>query len=89
MKILLVLGLFIVFIAVFFVLFVSDMLLKNYIECNSESGVITCDLGTIELPFFYGIFMIAAFIVVAGVAIHLIAKTLLSPQVHITESEGR
>ena len=69
-----VVGMVVVFISVFFVLFTYDGLMKDYLECNTLERVDCADVST--LGFGVGLFIVFSFIIVDGGVIYILTTNI-------------
>ncbi len=65
MKVLIVIGLLVIFISAFFVMFIVDEISENNMDCStSDSGKTVCSLKSVDGSFFMSVIMIVVFAVV-------------------------
>ena len=76
MKILILIGMVIVFISVFFMFFIYDTSIKNNLACFTDEDV-TCG-QEVASGVIMGAFMILMFIVIDIITIYIIGNTALS-----------
>ena len=79
MKVLIVIGMLIVFISAFFMLFIFDVMIKGGMTCLYEEGLTGCESGNIGLNFMIGLLLVAVFAIVDIAALYLIFNNIFKP----------
>lgn len=72
MKILIAIGMVIIFISVFFILLTSDALVRASFQCTADDGESICIYKGITGPGLFGIFIIGFFILIDILTVYLI-----------------
>jgi uncharacterized membrane protein len=78
MKILIVIGMVIIFISAFFIMFIFDTVVKNQIRCMSGLEEGRCDLKSSASSLVLGMALIAMFLIVDSGVLYLIIKSITS-----------
>lgn len=81
MKILIFIGMLIVFISAFFIFFIFDVVMKENISCLNQKENLECNTSHAVRSVMIGLGFIGGFIIVDGIVIYLIMK-------HLTASTG-
>ena len=76
MKIIIILGMVIIFISAFFMLFIFDRVVKDQISCMAGLEATTCDLSQTGKSLIMGIALIAMFLIVDSGVLYLIIKSI-------------
>lgn len=76
MKILIVIGMIIVFISAFFILFIFETSVRNNVLCFTDSDV-TCGAEVVG-TMITGLLMIGMFILVDAITVYIIVNTAMS-----------
>ncbi|MEM7815666.1 MAG: hypothetical protein QXN71_00935 [Candidatus Aenigmatarchaeota archaeon] len=78
MKVIIAIGMVIIFISTFFMLFIFDTVIRRHISCISsiESG--DCNLRETGTSLIIGIAFIAMFLIIDSAVLYLIIKTITS-----------
>jgi len=78
MKIIIFIGMLIIFISAFFILFIFDSVIKDQIKCMSGFEENTCSLRQTGTSLIIGIFIIAMFLIIDSAVLYLIIKNITS-----------
>ena len=76
MKLLILIGMVIIFISAFFTLFIFDTVIKSNLRCLADSDAEGCNDGVTSTPVVFGFVMIAFFIVIDALVIYVIMKSI-------------
>lgn len=68
-----VIGMIVVFISVFFVIFTYDNLIKDYVDCTSGKEI--CD-SSVNMAFGIGLFIIISFLIVDGGVVYILMSNM-------------
>ncbi len=72
MKVLITIGMLIIFISVFFMLLTGDAMLKSSLDCAQEGGRTTCTFTGFTGPAILGLFIIGFFVLIDMLTVYLI-----------------
>jgi hypothetical protein len=78
MKILIIIGMVIIFISAFFILFIFDTTVKKQIQCMSGLEQGGCDMKAASSSLVIGIALIAMFLIVDSGVLYIIIKSITS-----------
>jgi hypothetical protein len=76
MRILITIGMIIVFVSVFFILLTGNTMLKNAFNCTEEDGRTICTFRGLMGPPAFGIFIIAFFVMIDILTVYLIVTNI-------------
>lgn len=76
MKILIFIGMVIIFISVFFILFIFDAAIKEQVKCMAGFESNSCDLKEAAQSLIIGLAFIAMFLIVDSGVLYMIIKTI-------------
>ena len=79
MKLLIAIGMLIVFISAFFMLLIFDVMIKGGMSCLYEEGLTGCESGEMGFNFIVGLMLIAVFAIIDIAAMYLIFNSLFKP----------
>jgi hypothetical protein len=77
MKVLILIGMLIIFISAFFSFFIFDTLIRDNINCGLQGGE-GCDGSGTGLPLMFGLMMIVFFIIIDILVVYVILKSIAS-----------
>lgn len=78
MKILIAIGMVIIFISAFFILFILDGLMKNQLKCAVGMEASSCDQREAGKAIIIGLAFIAMFLIIDGGVLYMIIKSITS-----------
>jgi hypothetical protein len=76
MKVLITIGMVIIFISVFFILLTGDSMFRAAFECAAQNGESVCVYRGLNTVSAFGIFIIAFFILIDILTVYLIATNV-------------
>ena len=76
MRILIALGMVVIFISVFFILFIFDTVVKEQVKCMAGFGSNSCNLQESGKSLITGLALIAMFLIVDSGVLYIIIKTI-------------
>jgi len=76
MKILIFIGMVIIFISVFFILFIFDTVVKDQVRCMAGFEANSCNLQESGKSLIIGVALIAMFLIIDGGVLYMIIKTI-------------
>ncbi|MCX6815121.1 MAG: hypothetical protein NTY20_05740 [Candidatus Aenigmarchaeota archaeon] len=76
MRILIILGMLIVFISAFFILFIFDTIVKEQVKCMAGLESSSCDLREAGKTLIAGLTLIAMFLIIDGGVLYMIIKSI-------------
>ena len=76
MKIIITIGMLIVFISVFFILLTGEAMFRSTLECVEEYGRTTCTFKGFTVPAAFGLIIIGFFILIDVLVIYLIVTNV-------------
>jgi hypothetical protein len=76
MKILIAIGMLIVFISVFFIFLTGDAMFRSTLDCTQEDGRSLCTFKGFTGPALFGLFIIGFFILIDVLAVYLIVTNI-------------
>ena len=76
MRILIFIGMVIIFISVFFILFIFDSVVKEQVRCMAGFEGSSCDMRESGKSLIIGLALIAMFLIVDGGVLYMIIKTI-------------
>ncbi|HJW96660.1 MAG TPA: hypothetical protein VJ485_00685 [archaeon] len=76
MRILIVLGMIVIFISVFFILFIFDTIVKEQIKCMAGFETGACDLKESAQGLIIGLAFIAMFLIIDSGVLYIIIKSI-------------
>jgi len=79
MKLLVAVGMLIIFISAFFILFIFNVMVRAQIRCLYEEGLINCNSAEMGFGFVIGLVIIAVFVMIDTAALYLIFSNLFKP----------
>ena len=80
MKILITIGMVIVFISAFFIILIGDSIFNTAFECADDSGRVVCQYIGMTGSHTISLFMIAFFIVIDFLTVYIIVKNITGTQ---------
>lgn len=79
MRLLVAVGMLIVFISAIFILFIFDVMVRGQISCLYEQGLTKCNVAEMSFGFIIGLVIIAVFVLIDIAALYLIFDSLFKP----------
>ena len=76
MKVLIIIGMLIIFISVFFILLTGDATLKSSLECAQEGGRSVCTFTGFTGPAVFGLVIMGFFILIDLLTVYLILTNI-------------
>ena len=76
MRILILIGMVIIFISIFFILFIFDSVVKEQVKCMAGFESSSCDLQESGKSLIVGLALIAMFLIVDSGVLYMIIKTI-------------
>jgi len=76
MRILIAIGMLIIFISVFFILFIFDTVVKEQVKCMAGFESQSCDLKEASKSLLIGLALITMFLIVDGGVLYMIIKSI-------------
>lgn len=76
MRILILIGMVIIFISIFFILFIFDSVVKEQVKCMAGFEGGSCDLRESGKSLIVGLTLIAMFLIVDSGVLYMIIKTI-------------
>jgi len=76
MKILIILGMVIIFISAFFILFIFDSVVKDQVKCMTGFETNSCDVREASKTLLVGITLMAMFLIIDGGVLYMIIKSI-------------
>ena len=76
MRILIVIGMVIIFISVFFILFIFDSIVREQVKCMAGFEEQACDLREAGKNLVLGLALISMFLIVDGGVLYMIIKSI-------------
>ncbi len=76
MRILIIIGMVIIFISAFFILFIFDSVVKEQIKCMAGFETYSCDVMAASKSLVIGLALIAMFLIIDGGVMYMIIKSI-------------
>jgi len=76
MRILIIIGMVIIFISAFFIIFIFDSVVKDQVRCMAGFETYSCDVREASKTLVIGLAFIAMFLIIDGGVLYMIIKSI-------------
>jgi len=75
MKLIVGLGMLVIFISCFFMFFTFDSMIRTKMECSYEGGSVSCNVTEMNMTIIFGILIVGIFLFIDTIVVYLMVKT--------------
>lgn len=75
MKLVVGLGMLVIFISCFFMFFTFDSMIRTKMACSYEDGNVSCNVAELNMTIIFGILIVGIFLFIDTIVVYIMVKT--------------